>query len=131
MKKILDSLQTHIATIILFKIRISDGTILKTFERCDPKNRRRKHRLDMKGSIKGNWEPHKSQHLHILFLSNTYSSKTGNTQASWIKYFLKILKFGILILLKIYITQKNKMAEFKMAAIIRLSENEWVLVRLN
>ena len=109
-------------TIILFKIRLLRRYNFKMFERCDPKNRRHKHRLDIKGNIKGNWEPHKSQHLQVLFLSNTYSSFTQFIDWKYTgkldEIFSRDFEIWILILLKIYITQKNKMAEFKMADII-------------
>ena len=39
--------------IILFKIRLLRWYNFKRFECCDPKNRRRKHSLDIKGNIKG------------------------------------------------------------------------------
>ena len=60
----------------------------------------------------------------LLFIDWRYTGKMD-------KIFSRDFEILILILLKIYITQKNKMVEFKMAAIIKLSENEWVWVRLN
>ena len=56
--------------------------------------------------------------LNILFLSNTYSSFTQFKDWKYLgkldKIFSRDFEIWILILLKIYITQKNKMAEFKM-----------------
>ena len=48
MKSVLSS-----RNIILFKIRLLRWYNFKRFECCDPKNRRCKHSLDIKGNIKG------------------------------------------------------------------------------
>ena len=93
----------------------------KRFELCDPKNRRHKHSLDIKGNIKGhmwfvsmgavienliNLNISTSYFLvtHIVVLLSLDWKYTGKLD----KIFSRDFEIWILILLKIYITQKTR-----------------------
>ena len=130
-------LEIQYIPIILFKIRLLRWYNFKRFKCCDPKNRRCKHSLDIKGNIKGHmWFVSMGaviENLINLNISTSYFLVTHSSFTQFIdwkytgkldKIFSRYFEIWILILLKIYITQKNKMAEFKMATIIKLSENE-------
>ena len=126
-----DSLVLKTCTSYYLKSDILRRYNFKRFECCDPKNRRRKpawisrqHQRPHVVCVNGccNWEPHKSQHLHILFHRNTYSSFTQLIDWKYTdkldKIFSRDFEILILILLKIYITQKTRLVDFKMANII-------------
>ena len=94
----------HLKPIILFKIRLLRWYNFKRFEHCDPKNRRHKHSLDIKGNIKGHmWFVSMGAVIENLtqFIDWKYTGKLD-------KIFSRDSEIWIFILLKIYITQKKQ-----------------------